>query len=90
MTNYNFTENEARAVKTLYLSCLGGMGGSTFAHLEGDPFTWVNASDLMKAGWTRHAAIGTFGALITKGAVEQYSPTEWCLDLTAAKWASEN
>lgn len=90
MTDFNFTANEARAVKALYASCLGAMGGKTYADLESDPFTWVDAGDLMKAGWSRAEANGTLGALIEKGAVSQHDKNEWVLELIAAKWASEN
>ena len=85
-----FTANEARAVKALYSYCLGQMGGKTYADLESDPFTWVDTSVLVEAGWTKAEANGTFGALIEKRAVAQVDKNEWALELPAAKWASEN
>jgi hypothetical protein len=90
MQMFSFTENEARAVKALYASCLNAMGGKTFADLESDPHTWVDVADLVKAGWTRPEAIGTLGSLIVKGAVDQYDESEWVLKMDAAKWASEH
>ena len=90
MTNYDFTANEAKAVKALFASCLSNMGGKSYADLQSDPYTWVDAGDLVNAGWTRHEAVGTLGALIAKGAVDQTDVNEWALALCAAKWASEN
>lgn len=90
MTTFNFTANEARAVKVLFANCLRNMGGTTYAQLEADEFTWVDVTDLIKAGWTRPEATGTFGALIEKGAVAQLDKNEWALEMDAAKWASEN
>lgn len=90
MSAFKFTENEARAVKALYASCLNNMGGKTYADLENDPFTWVDVGDLINAGWSRPEAIGTLGALIEKCAVAQHDKNEWVLEMDAAKWASEN
>ena len=87
---FNFTENEARAVKALYATCLNNMGGKTFKDLENDPFTWVGADDLVSAGWTKHEAAGTFSALADKLAIDEAEPREWALNMKAAKWASEN
>ena len=60
----NLTANQVNAMTALIKSCLGNMGGSTLANLEDDPFTWVDASDLVEAGWGQKEAEGTFGSLV--------------------------
>ena len=58
------TSNQAAAMTALIKSCLYNMGGKTLADLQGDPFTWVDAGDLVDAGWGRKEAEGTFGSLV--------------------------
>ena len=58
------TQNQAAAMTALIKSCLGEIGGKTLADLQHDPFTWVNAGDLVDAGWGRKEAEGTFGSLV--------------------------
>jgi len=60
----NLTANQVKAMTALIKSCLGNMGGSTLADLQDDPFTWVDASDLVEAGWGQKEAEGTFGSLV--------------------------
>lgn len=60
----NLTANQVNAMTALIKSCLGNMGGSTLADLQDDPFTWVDASDLVEAGWGQKEAEGTFGSLV--------------------------
>lgn len=70
--NTNLTANELKAAIILVTSCLDGMGGKRPADLAHDEYTWVEAGDLMKAGFSRHEANGTFGALMEKGFVSSY------------------
>ena len=60
------TRNQSEAMTALVKTCLENMGGKTLAHLEEDPCTWVDVSDLVLAGWSQKEAEGTFGSLITK------------------------
>ena len=83
---FQLTENELKAAMVLVKSCLSGMGGKRPADLEHDEYTWVDANDLIKAGWSKHEAAGTWGALLEKGIVEVYSRTEWVLATDAWRW----
>ena len=58
------TDNQTRAMTALITSCLGNMGGETLADLQNDPFVWVDAGDLVEAGWGQKEAEGTFGSLV--------------------------
>ena len=58
------TANQSAAMTALIKSCLNNMGGKTLECLQDDPFTWVDASDLIDAGWARKEAEGTFGSLV--------------------------
>lgn len=66
------TNNQTRAMTALIKSCLGNMGGKTLADLQDDPFTWVDASDLVEAGWGQKEAEGTFGSLVAADLVYLY------------------
>ena len=66
-TTFTFTDNELRAARILLQDCLDNMGGKRPADLANDPFTWCEALTLVKAGFSRHEAAGTYGALIEKG-----------------------
>ena len=68
----NLTANQVNAMTALIKSCLGNMGGSTLADLEDDPFTWVDASDLVEAGWGQKEAEGTFGSLVAADLIYLY------------------
>jgi len=68
----SLTDNQNRAMTALIKSCLGNMGGSTLANLQGDPFTWVDAEDLVEAGWGQKEAEGTFGSLVAADLVYLY------------------
>ena len=63
------TTNQTAAMHWLIKSCCSNMGGSTLADLQSDPFTWVDADDLIDAGWGRKQAEGTFGSLVAAGLV---------------------
>lgn len=82
--NTNLTANELKAALVLVRSCLKGMGGNRPGDLAHDEYTWVTAEDLMKAGWNKNEATGTFGALMAKGYVMEYDRNEWCM--TTAAW----
>ena len=64
-----FTTNQTAAMTALIKSCLRNMGGETLADLQDDPFVWVDASDLVDAGWGQKEAEGTFGSLVSAGIV---------------------
>lgn len=66
---YNFTQNEKLAALHLVDECLDGMGGDRPMDLEYDPFTWCHVEVLTLAGWSKHEAAGTYGALFEKGAI---------------------
>ena len=66
------TDNQTRAVTALIKSCLGNIGGKTLADLQDDPFTWVDSSDLVEAGWSQKEAEGTFGSLVAADLVYLY------------------
>ena len=63
------TTNQTAAMTSLIKSCLDNMGGLTLADLQGDPYTWVDAIDLVEAGWGQKEAEGTFGSLVAAGLV---------------------
>jgi len=62
----SLTANETNAIMTLVDSCLANMGGSVPSNLAEDTFTWCDVADLQRAGWSKHEAAGTYGALVTK------------------------
>ena len=68
----SLTDNQNKAMTALIKSCLGTIGGSTLADLEDDPFTYVDASDLVEAGWGQKEAEGTFGSLVAADLVYLY------------------
>lgn len=68
-TTFTLTDNELRAARILLQDCLDNMGGERPADLANDPFTWCEARTLVNAGFSRHEAAGTYGALIEKGFV---------------------
>lgn len=74
------TPNEQSAALVLLQECLNGMGGNVPADLEGDEYTWCDATALVKNGWTKESAAGTFSALAKKGVVIEYEPGTWVLD----------
>jgi hypothetical protein len=81
MTN-TFTDNEIAALKVVYAQCLRGMGGKTWEDLQDDPYTWTDPSDLVREGWSKREAGGTFAALIVKRAIDEVERNEWALNLT--------
>jgi len=85
MTTFNLTENETRALEVLYKSCLDNMSGNCIEDLKNDPFTWCDASDLIDAGWSKHEAAGTYGALIEKSVVWPDEEGD-CLSMEAAEF----
>lgn len=74
------TANEQAAALVLLQACLDGMGGKEPADLEYDEYTWCSADTLVANGWTKAEAAGTYGALIEKGIVTQYSGEDDVLD----------
>ena len=79
----SLTDNQTLAMTALIKSCLGNMGGLTLADLEDDPFTWVDASDLVEAGWGQKEAEGTFGSLVAADLIFLYDHNLYSL---AADW----
>lgn len=79
MTTFNLTANETRAALILVKSCLKGMGGSRPLDLDNDPYTWVDPQDLIDAGYSRHEAAGTWGALVDKGVIYEYDRNEYAM-----------
>lgn len=84
--NTDLTPNELAAAIVLVKSCLDGMGGSRPADLASDEYTWVDAKVLMKAGWNKNEASGTFGALMEKGFISEYDKNEWAITTEAWKF----
>jgi hypothetical protein len=84
--NTNLTDNELKAALTLVASCLDGMGGNRPADLEHDEYTWIDAGDLMKAGWNKNEAAGTLGALEAKGFTYEYDRNQLVLATAAWRW----
>lgn len=82
----NLTKNELGAALVLVASCLHNMGGTRPIDLEQDEFTWIGIDDLMRKGWNRHEAAGTFGALMEKGFVSEYDRNEWVLTTQGWRW----
>ena len=73
------TANQAAAMTALIKSCLNNMGGKNINDLMGDPFTWVEASDLVDAGWSQKQAEGTFGSLVAEGLAHHDEGTVYAL-----------
>lgn len=65
----DLTNNEMKALMIFVTSCLNGMGGQRPSDLEHDEYTWIGLSDLTNAGYNRHEASGTMGALEEKGLI---------------------
>lgn len=84
--NTDLTANELAAALALVSRCLRNMGGTRPADLDNDPFTWVESGDLIAAGWTRHAANGTFGTLMGKGFIDHDGSQDWSLSVEAYRW----
>ena len=68
-TMTNLTKNQANAMTALIKSCLDNMGGEDLQDLQDDPLTWVDAADLVEAGWEQKQAEGTFGSLVAEGLI---------------------
>ena len=83
---FDLTENETLASLALVKPCLAAMGGKRPADLEDDEYTWVDITVLTDAGWNRHEAAGTFGALMEKSIVSEYDKNEWVLTTAAWVW----
>lgn len=64
--SHDLTDNEFKAAVALLKSCLWNMGGERPADLLVDECIWIEASDLVDAGWSKHEAAGTYGALADK------------------------
>jgi len=86
MKSFNLTANEYAAARALVASCLNNMGGNRPSDLDNDPFTWIDAGDLISKGWTRHEAAGTLGALMEKGFVEEYDKGELVVTTAGYRW----
>jgi|GEM_PF-6988559 len=71
MTNFNLTENEAKAVAVLSKEVLFQTGADTFSEIaEDELYLIVEPSMLVDAGWSVSEAAGTWGALEAKWAIE--------------------
>ncbi len=64
--NKDLTDNEFKAAIVFLKGCLWNMGGERPSDLMIDQCTWVDASDLVDKGWSKHEAAGTYGALAEK------------------------
>lgn len=73
------TANQSAAMTALIKSCLRNMGGKTLVDLQDDPLVWVEASDLVAAGWGQKEAEGTFGSLVSAGIVYHYEDNLFAL-----------
>ncbi len=78
------TNNQTRAMTALIKSCLGNMGGKTLADLQDDPFTWVDASDLVLLYLVEVAQAQCLDA-ISQQVVNRVPDAS--LDLSGAKYA---
>ena len=72
----NLTDNEIKALMIFVTSCLNGMGGQRPSDLENDEYTWIGLEDLTRAGYNRHEASGTMGALVEKGLIHDSGDPE--------------
>lgn len=86
MKKFDLTENELKASLVLVKSCLDGMGGKRPSDLEYDEYTWVSGDDLIRAGWSRHSAAGTFSSLAEKGMIGEYEPGQMVLETAAWRY----
>ncbi len=86
VTTFLLTANEQRAALILVKSCLDGMGGERPSDLDSDPYTWVSAGDLQRAGYSAPEAAGTIGALMAKGLVYDYDEGELVLSDEAYRY----
>tara|TARA_R110000824_G_C14688968_1_gene621203 strand:- start:49 stop:375 length:327 start_codon:yes stop_codon:yes gene_type:complete len=94
---YNFTNNEKLAALHLVDECLSNMFGTRPMDLEVDPYTWTDVEVLQSAGWTKHEAAGTYGALSAKKAVyiekdRDLDEDRWedCIYHELYEWAEEH
>lgn len=83
---FELTENEFHAAMVLVLNdCLNGMGGERPLDLDNDPYTWVYADTLVKFGWSKESAAGTFASLDAKGVIYAEGD-ESTLSTNAYRW----
>jgi len=76
---FDLTANETTASMILVKSCLYNMGGKRPSDLDHDPLTWVEAKDLIRAGYSKPEAAGTWGALDAKGMIFEHNPKDWAM-----------
>lgn len=84
--NTDLTKNELHAAFLLVNECLAGMGGTRPADLEDDEYTWVWIDVLVKSGWNRHEAAGTFSSLDKKGFIHENGKEDSFLTTEAWKY----
>jgi hypothetical protein len=81
---FDLTANELAASLILVGECLNGMGGSRPADLEHDEYTWCDIDVLVKSGWSKEAAAGTFSSLDEKGVISEADTDQ--IAMTTAAW----
>ncbi len=61
------TANQTAAMITLVKAGMSNTGAKCINDMMDDPMPVVQASDLVKAGWSQKQAEGTFGSLVASG-----------------------
>lgn len=83
-----FTKNELKASVVLLKRAMDGCGHTQPLEFEHDMYTWVDASDLQDAGWSKAEAAGTYGALIEKEVISS-EPDGDSLEEDFWRWAGQ-
>jgi hypothetical protein len=83
---YDLTNKETKAAIALVSACLNAMGGTRPSDLQFDEHTWVELSDVMTAGFSRHQAAGLMSSLCAKGFISEYEKGEWIVNTHAWLW----
>jgi hypothetical protein len=77
------TDKEEAMLKLIGNNALDGMGGSSYADLHEDNYSWFQASDLIKeTGWSKESVGGVMGSLTEKGLI--------CEDIGGEKYKGKN
>jgi hypothetical protein len=61
------TKNQTKAMEVLVKSGMENTGAKCIEDMMDDPMPVVQASDLVKSGWSQKQAEGTFGSLVASG-----------------------